>query len=136
MPALPTEARGYQRSRLEWRNRSSFTPPKGAGYPALNLMKRREEMDNWLKALIAAACTVVIAGGAYFGWSEYRSWSAVREVAKQQAYLYNRAISYPGERQKVEAFCDVTLAHIERGDTMNEFINLDGSLCRRFGFDN
>lgn len=28
-------------------------------------------MDGWLKGLVATACVVVIAGGAYYGWSEY-----------------------------------------------------------------
>jgi hypothetical protein len=28
-------------------------------------------MDGWLKGLVAAACVVVIAGGAYYAWSEY-----------------------------------------------------------------
>lgn len=29
-------------------------------------------MDNGLKVLIAAACVVIIAAGAYFGWTQYR----------------------------------------------------------------
>lgn len=28
-------------------------------------------MDTWLKTLIAGACVVVIAGGAYYAWREY-----------------------------------------------------------------
>ena len=30
-----------------------------------------EEMDGWLKALIAAACITVIAGGGYLASQEY-----------------------------------------------------------------
>lgn len=30
-------------------------------------------MDGWLKALIAAACIVVIAGGGYIAWSEWNA---------------------------------------------------------------
>lgn len=29
-------------------------------------------MDNGLKVLIAAACVVIIAGGAYLGWTRYQ----------------------------------------------------------------
>ncbi|NSX90145.1 hypothetical protein [Agrobacterium tumefaciens] len=29
-------------------------------------------MDGWLKSLVASACVVIIAGGGYFAWSEYR----------------------------------------------------------------
>jgi hypothetical protein len=49
-------------------------------------------MDKTLKALIAAACIVVIAGGGYFAWSEYRTRqvttarnSAVSTAAQEQA---------------------------------------------------
>jgi hypothetical protein len=35
-------------------------------------------MDSWLKGLIAAASVVVIAGGAYYGWNEYRQSQALR----------------------------------------------------------
>jgi predicted negative regulator of RcsB-dependent stress response len=33
-------------------------------------------MDGWLKALVATACVVIIAGGAYAAWSGYRSSQA------------------------------------------------------------
>lgn len=41
-------------------------------------------MDGWLKGLIATACVVVIAGGGYFAFSEYRR-SQEQEVAKAAA---------------------------------------------------
>ncbi len=39
-------------------------------------------MDGWLKALVAAACVVVIAGGGWFAWGEYRKSQPV--AAQQQ----------------------------------------------------
>lgn len=46
-------------------------------------------MDKTLKALIAAACIVVIAGGGYFAWSEYRTrqMTAARNSAIAAATL-------------------------------------------------
>lgn len=41
-------------------------------------------MDGWLKALVAAACVVVIAGGGYFAWKENGAANA-REVAQDMA---------------------------------------------------
>lgn len=41
-------------------------------------------MEGWLKALIAAACVVVVAGGGYFGWKEYRT-AQVQAAAQAQA---------------------------------------------------
>lgn len=41
-------------------------------------------MEGWLKALIASACVVVIAGGGYLGWKEYRA-AQVRAAAQVQA---------------------------------------------------
>lgn len=42
-------------------------------------------MDGWLKALIAAACVVVIAAGGYYGWSEYQA----AELAKAEQLAAN-----------------------------------------------
>ncbi|WP_421439903.1 hypothetical protein [Agrobacterium tumefaciens] len=41
-------------------------------------------MDGWLKALVATACVVIIAGGGYYGWNEYR-------IAKVRAAIAERA---------------------------------------------
>lgn len=41
-------------------------------------------MDNWLKALVAAACIVVIGGGGYYAWGEYDAYQR-KNVAHQSA---------------------------------------------------
>ncbi len=43
-------------------------------------------MDGWLKGLIAMACLVLIAGGAYLALSEYRK-SKADDAAKRQAMI-------------------------------------------------
>lgn len=45
-------------------------------------------MDNWLKALVAVACIVVIAFGAHYGYervSEHRAREVAREAARRDA---------------------------------------------------
>jgi len=42
-------------------------------------------MDGWLKALVAAACLVVIAGGGYFAWSEYQTQQTIKANNSVQA---------------------------------------------------
>lgn len=43
-------------------------------------------MDNWLKGLIATACVVIIAGGAYFAWGVY-GVKQERDAANYRALL-------------------------------------------------
>lgn len=43
-------------------------------------------MGGWLKALIATACVVIIAGGAYLAWSEYSAHQE-REAAEYRALV-------------------------------------------------
>lgn len=40
-------------------------------------------MDGWLKALVAAACVVVIAGGGWFAWGEFRTGTVEEDVRKE-----------------------------------------------------
>lgn len=42
-------------------------------------------MENWLKALIGAACAVVIAGGSYFAYGEYSDWRRLKDLAAARA---------------------------------------------------
>ncbi len=47
-------------------------------------------MDNWLKALVACACIVVITGGGYYAWGEYGAYqrkNADRQIATEQESL-------------------------------------------------
>ncbi|HEV7305208.1 hypothetical protein [Ensifer sp.] len=43
-------------------------------------------MDGWLKALVAAACVVVIAGGGWFAIGEYRK-SGEAEAAQKESTM-------------------------------------------------
>lgn len=76
-------------------------------------------MDGWLKGLIAAACVVVIAGGGYFAWSEYRSAQAASaaqergleraafqsERAKCLEALQPHRVSQFGEEKRIRDKC-------------------------------
>ncbi|MCK8779089.1 hypothetical protein M0654_03725 [Rhizobium sp. NTR19] len=42
-------------------------------------------MEGWLKTLIATACAVVIAGGGYYAWSEYKAADRRKLVAQRLA---------------------------------------------------
>ncbi len=42
-------------------------------------------MDGWLKGLVSAACVVVIAGGAYYAWSEYEQKQSVAQSRQAAA---------------------------------------------------
>lgn len=43
-------------------------------------------MDGWLKALVAAACVVVIAGGGWYALNEYRDHTT-EEAAEKEATM-------------------------------------------------
>ncbi|QIX20763.1 MULTISPECIES: hypothetical protein [Rhizobium/Agrobacterium group] len=43
-------------------------------------------MDNWLKALVACACVVIISGGGYYAYSQY---AETRAHSLEQARLEN-----------------------------------------------
>ncbi|MGN6448802.1 MAG: hypothetical protein ACTHLK_09445 [Brucella intermedia] len=42
-------------------------------------------MDNWLKALVATACLVIILGGSYFAWSHYIEWKTASDMQAMRA---------------------------------------------------
>jgi len=44
-------------------------------------------MDGWLKFLIATACSVIIAGGGYFAWSEYQQKQAAEAAAQERTMV-------------------------------------------------
>jgi len=51
-------------------------------------------MDNWLKALVACACVVVISGGGYYALGEYSAHQREnerRERSNREASLKNQA---------------------------------------------
>lgn len=69
-------------------------------------------MDGWLKALVATASVVVIAGGAYFGYSEWEK-SKEREKAEDRATL---------------AFCKRMVSDLGRNET-KEYKGAHVSYC-------
>lgn len=40
-------------------------------------------MDGWLKVLVATACLVIISGGGYYGWTEYRAANVRSAIAER-----------------------------------------------------
>jgi len=64
-------------------------------------------MENWLKFLIASACCVVIAGGAYFAWSEYQAHAYLTEARalESQRVLAERAREDNARKDLVRAPC-------------------------------
>lgn len=42
-------------------------------------------MDGWMKALVATACVVVIAGGGYYAWSEHAAKKERESLADRRA---------------------------------------------------
>lgn len=49
-------------------------------------------MEGWLKTLIATACVVVIAGGGYFGWSEWQRSKERKKAEHRSAIAYCKAM--------------------------------------------
>lgn len=62
-------------------------------------------MDNWLKALIATACIVVIAGGAHYGYErfgEQQARQAAREAARHDALVESQQERRRAEQAKLD----------------------------------
>lgn len=60
-------------------------------------------MDGWLKALIATACIVVIAGGGYFAWSE---WDAKVTADRATATRIERSAAERKRASLTPTFCN------------------------------
>lgn len=94
-------------------------------------------MDGWLKALIAAACGVVIAGGAYFAWGEWQAH--VNAVTYQQslessrAELFRLAKAERTDPEKVRSFCRVVrdYPNAVTGETFRDQVL---TTCRTLGY--
>lgn len=93
-------------------------------------------MDGWLKALIAAACVVVIAGGGYLGWSE---WSRASAQAGEQATIEaarSAILNESGAAAGTAAarqWCE-TMKNLARGELRNNDIaRLRVAQCRLLG---
>lgn len=64
-------------------------------------------MDNWLKALIAAACIVVIAGGSYYVWNDQQDRKRSTEAAEWRAW---------------SSICNQMLSEFKSGQMSREWI--------------
>ena len=57
-------------------------------------------MDGWLKALAAAACVVIIAGGAWYAWKDL----AATQDAAQAKMAIESAVNAEAERSNSEDY--------------------------------
>ncbi|WP_457299171.1 hypothetical protein [Phyllobacterium sp. P5_D12] len=66
-------------------------------------------MEGWLKGLIAVACVVVIAGGGYFGFTQYQDYATRKERSERRAgaedELFRLAQTDRSHPEKVREFC-------------------------------
>ena len=66
-----------------------------------------------VRVLVAMACVVVIAGGAYWGWTEWQRYEATEAAAiakaeqekADEAELYRLAEAEQSDTDKVKRFC-------------------------------
>ena len=95
-------------------------------------------MDGWLKALIATACVVIIAGGGYYGWLRYgqfvtESERAVNEESARKE-IFSQAGSDDGDTAKVRTYCNLAVK-IANSDTSGDvYIATIARNCRFFGY--
>ncbi|MCM2432099.1 hypothetical protein [Agrobacterium rosae] len=91
-------------------------------------------MDSWLKALIASACVVVIAGGGYYASGEYRSYQREnerRETVGRQASVMDREAQLKARYSTEECLrmAKDTLPDTKGGPTKTTQYNDDLSKC-------
>lgn len=93
-------------------------------------------MDGWLKALIAAACVVMIAGGGYLGWTEYLKASErsarSAEVETARTAIFNQSGGRSGTPE-ARRYCE-NIRKLVRGDLKDHSIaRLRDYQCRLVG---
>lgn len=93
-------------------------------------------MDGWLKALIAIACVVVIAGGGLYGWGEWQKYSEqsarMAQVETARTAIFNESGGRPGSPE-ARRYCERIRA-LARGELKdNPFAHLRASQCRLVG---
>ncbi len=102
-------------------------------------------MDGWFKGLVGTACVVVIAAGAYFAWSEYKSAQAQAALERAQAARAAETANAAAETARTEkltsGYCNSLATSVlskvsgmesrtpERLDDLKECARLD-----RFGY--
>lgn len=75
-------------------------------------------MDNWLKALVAAACVVICAGGVYFAWTQ---WRARQDAQANRAAMWELLQAAPGDTEKATDTC----RRVKRGLGLADGLNWD-----------
>jgi hypothetical protein len=78
-----------------------------------------EAVENWLKALVAAACVVICAGGVYFAWTQ---WQARRQAEASRAAMWELLQAPPGDTEKATETC----RRVKRGLDLAEGLSWDG----------
>jgi predicted negative regulator of RcsB-dependent stress response len=73
-------------------------------------------VDNWLKALVAAACVVICAGGAYFAWSK---WQAMRDAEANRAAIWQMLDAAPGDIEKATETCTRIQRNLGYADSLS-----------------
>ena len=78
----------------------------------------RWQMDGWLKALIATACVVVLAGGGWFAWGEWSDAAAKRKISDSREAARKELFYLAGARDddvaRVNSFCTVVREQPEK----------------------
>ncbi|TPM39382.1 hypothetical protein FJ951_27125 [Mesorhizobium sp. B2-2-3] len=74
-----------------------------------------------MKGLIAAACVVVIAGGAYFAWNDYRDRAEAKRLAEQRGQ---------------QMMCDTMLTELKSGKPTHDWRILHVAGCIVDGYLN
>lgn len=98
-------------------------------------------MDGWLKALVGAACVVVIAAGAIYLWGESRAYSQASAITaerqRQIDELFRFARAKPGDDEEVRKYCHLTglrFRNIYLKDPERPGLEEVTKRCRRLGF--
>lgn len=95
-------------------------------------------MDGWLKGLVASACVVIIAGGAFYAWNE---WSSARDRQARaerrdgaEKELFNLAKAEPNQVDKVREFCKQLKERLDSDLKDNEMAFGVATNCRVLGY--
>ncbi|PTM92865.1 hypothetical protein C7449_107279 [Mycoplana dimorpha] len=95
-------------------------------------------MDNWLKVLVATACTVVIVGGAYYGWGQYtlhrESTARSERVEGARKELFDLAKAQSWETEKVRDFCKRYRGYLDTSLKGNDYAAALVRNCRALGY--
>ncbi|WP_162620609.1 hypothetical protein [Limimaricola cinnabarinus] len=67
-----------------------------------------------MKLLVAAACLVIIAGGGWYGWSEWQAAQRASEQAAKEAEYERRQRSFDNELRRNE--CSRQIADWDKGN--------------------